>query len=102
MVSYEIAGRTGGTLPTKSQFIPLSAAFGNKSLFVCGMQSYDPHEQGAPERTYQVVVYGDGDEVDPAFKDKFVGHVELEDADSAAKQRLHVFFAAAADVHGRH
>ena len=92
MVSYEITGRTGGTLPTTSQFIPLSAAFRNGSLFVYGMQSYNPDDQGAPVRTYEVVIYGDGDEVNPAFeKDKFVGHVELEGDRSGKKQRLHVF-----------
>ncbi len=74
-----------------SQFVPLSAAFRDASLILYGMQSYDPHDQEAPGRTYQVVVYGDGDEVEPEFKDKFVGPVDLKDADTGAKQRLHVF-----------
>jgi hypothetical protein len=91
MVSYRIAGRVGGTLTTTSQFVPLSATFRDGSLFMYGMQSYDPRDHESAGRTYQVVVYGDGDEVEPEFKDKFVGSVDLEDANTGAKQRLHVF-----------
>lgn len=91
LVSYEVPVRTGGTFTTRSQFRPLSVALRGEVLFLHGMQSDNREDEGAPERPYDVVIYGDGDRVDDEFQEKFVGPVDLPDPDSGRAQRLHVF-----------
>lgn len=93
MVSFEIESRTGGTLRTTAQFIPLSAKFKGESLFLYGMLSDDLYDQPSHAgRRYEVCVYGGGDAVDPDFgKEHFVDTLIVGDADSGERNNCTSF-----------